>query len=223
MDVTARARALGACHLFSGVAEPELVGLATQAQLHRYRRGQLVFCEGDRSDSLLVVAEGSLKVTSSRADGGELLLAVVRPYKTIGELTVADGGPRSASVSVVHDAAVLHIPREAVLAAAANSPILTRALLGALAALVRRLTESAGDLAFLDIPRRVAKLVLSGAGPGGYVTTPLNQAELAAAVGASRQSLNAALQDFQRRGWLIVRPGKIELTDPGALRRFAGE
>jgi CRP/FNR family transcriptional regulator, cyclic AMP receptor protein len=110
-----------------------------------------------------------------------------------------------------------------VLATAAVSPALTMALLAALAALVRRLTGSAADLAFLDIPRRVAKLALSRAAPGGNATTRLTQAEMAAAVGASRQSLNAALRDFQRRGWITVRPGSIELRDPDALRRFAGE
>jgi CRP/FNR family cyclic AMP-dependent transcriptional regulator len=223
VDVTARGRILAACPLFSGVAEPRLEELAEQAQPRRYRRGQLVFCEGDSGDSLLVVVEGSLKVTSSRADGGEFLLAVMSPNEVIGELTVADGGPRSATVSAVTDAMVLRIPREAVLATAAVSPALTMALLGALAAMVRRLTGSAADLAFLDIPRRVAKLVLSRAAPGGNATTGLTQTELAAAVGASRQSLNAALRDFQRRGWITVRPGKIELTDPGALRRFAGD
>ena len=46
---------------------------------------------------------------------------------------------------------------------------------------------------------------------------------MAAAVGASRQRLNAALQEFQRRGWVTVHPGKIELLDPDALRRFVGE
>jgi CRP/FNR family transcriptional regulator, cyclic AMP receptor protein len=223
VDVTVRARILAACPLFSGVAEPELTGLAEQAQPRRYRRGQLVFCEGDSGDSLLVVVEGSLKVTRSRADGGEFLLAVMTPNEAIGQLTVADGGPRSATVSTITDATVLRIPREAMLAAAATSPALTRELLVALAALVRRLTGSAADLAFLDIPRRVAKLVLSRAAPGADVTNGLTQAEMAAAVGASRQSLNAALQDFQRRGWITVRPGKIELTDPDAVRRFAGD
>jgi CRP/FNR family transcriptional regulator, cyclic AMP receptor protein len=223
VDVTARARILAACPLFSGVAEPRLEELAEQAQPRRYRRGQLVFCEGDSGDSLLVVVEGSLKVTSARADGGEFLLAVMTPNHVIGELTVADGGPRSATVGAVTDATVLRIPREAVLATAAQSPAVTMALLATLAAMVRRLTGSAADLAFLDIPRRVAKLVLSRAGPGGDATTRLTQAELAAAVGASRQSLNAALRDFQRRGWITVRPGKIELTDPDALRRFTGE
>ncbi|MGI8815272.1 MAG: Crp/Fnr family transcriptional regulator [Pseudonocardia sp.] len=223
MDVNARSRLLAACPLFAEVAEPDLMRLAEHAQVRRYRRGQLLFSEGDSGDSLLVVIDGTLKATSSRADGGEFMLAVVDRYDALGQLTVADGGPRSASVAAVTDATVLRIPRDTVLAVAADSPALTRALLSSLAALVRRLTGSAADLAFLDIPRRVAKLVLSRAPPDGAGTARLTQSEMAAAVGASRQRLNAALQDFQRRGWVTVRPGRIELRDPEALRRFVGE
>jgi len=223
VDVTARSRLLAACPLFAEVAEPDLMRLAEHAQVRHYRRGQLLFSEGDSGDSLLVVIEGTLKAASSRADGGEFLLAIVDRYDAVGELTVADGGSRSASVSAITDATVLRIPREAILAVAARSPALTRALLSSLAAVIRRLTGSAADLAFLDIPRRVAKLVLSRVSPNGAVTARLTQSEMAAAVGASRQRLNAALQDFQRRGWVTVLPGKIEVNDPDALRRFVGE
>ena len=144
MDVTARRQLLAACPLFAEIADADLMRLAEHAKVRSYRRGQLLFSEGDSGDSLFVVIDGSLKATSSGADGSEFLLAVVDPYDAVGELTVADGGPRSASVSAVTDVTVLRIPRDAVLAVASNSPALTRALLGSLAAVVRRLTEVGG-------------------------------------------------------------------------------
>ena len=223
MDQAARARLLAMCPFFAGVPESDLLRLAGGAQLRRYRRGQPLFSEGDSGDALLVVIEGSLKAFSARPEGGELLLAVVNQYDTVGELTVADGGARSASVSALTDVTVLRVPREMILAVASNSPALTKALLGSLAAVIRRLTGSAADLAFLDIPRRVAKLVVSRAASDNSTPARLTQTEMAAAVGASRQSLNAALQEFQRRGWVTVRPGEVELLDPPALWRFIGE
>ena len=70
----------------------------------------------------------------------------------MGELTVADGGPRSATIAALSDLTVLRLPREAVLAVADHSPTLTRALLASLASTVRRLTGDAADLVFLDVP-----------------------------------------------------------------------
>ncbi|MGK5168915.1 Crp/Fnr family transcriptional regulator [Geodermatophilus sp. CPCC 205761] len=225
VDEQGRARALSRCRLFAGVPEADLQRLATVATARRYRRGQLLVYEGDPGDSLLVVVEGSLKAVSSSPHGEELLLAVVEPGETVGELTVADGGARSATIAALTDATVLRIPREAVLSAAERSPALTRALLDSLASTVRRLTGHAADLVFLDIPRRVAKLLLSlprADGDAVVVRTRLTQAELADRVGASRQSLNAALQGFQRRGWVTVGSQEIRLHDVDALHRFVG-
>lgn len=220
MDEKRRAALLGRCPLFAALPEPDLARLAAVAGPRRYARHQIVFSEGDTADALLVVGEGSLKASSSSADGENFLLAVVGPGDTLGELTVADGGLRSATVTAVSDVLVLRLPREDVLRVAAGSPALVAALLGSLAAVVRRLTGAAADLVFLDIPRRVAKLLLTLPPTGANALT---QAEMADRVGASRQSLNAALQDFQRRGWISVARREIDVHDRRALRSFVGE
>ena len=224
MDDAARGRVLRTCTLFSGLPEEDLRRLAVASSLRRYRRGQFVVHAGDPGDSLLVVADGSLKAVTISANGEELLLAVVEPGEVVGELTVVDGGERSATVAALTDASVVRIPRESVLAVAEHSPVLVRAMLSSLAAMVRRLTGDAADLVFLDTPRRVAKLLLSSAPPTGphRVHLELTQSELAERVGATRQTVNAALQGFQRRGWITVDSRDVTLHDVPAMRRFVG-
>lgn len=224
MDENVRLAALAACRLFAAVPEAELWRLAAQATVRRYPRGQFLFYEGDPADSMLVVVDGSLKAVSPSPHGDEHLLAVLEPGESVGELTVADGGPRSATIAALTDATVLRLPREAVLGAMERTPPLARAMLESLAATVRRLTGDAADLVFLDVPRRVAKLLLTlpRDDGDGRVRTRLTQTELAERVGASRQSLNAALQNFQRRGWISVAGQEIRVLDEAALRRFVG-
>lgn len=219
-----RAGVLRGCSLFAGLPDDDLLRLAGASALRRYRRGQVVVHAGDPGDSLLVVAGGSLKAVTTSPHGEELLLAVIGPGESVGELTVADGGQRSATVAALTDAAVVRLPRESVLAVAEHSPVLLRALLTSLAATVRRLTGDAADLVFLDSPRRVAKLLLSMGPPTGpqRVHLPLNQSELAERLGTTRQTVNAALQDFQRRGWISVDSRDVTLHDLPALRRFVG-
>jgi CRP/FNR family transcriptional regulator, cyclic AMP receptor protein len=225
VDEQERSRVLAACPLFITVPEPDVRRLAAAATLRRYRRGQLVFCEGDPGDSLLVVVDGSLKAVSTSPDGDEFLLAVIGPHEAVGELTVADGGARSATISALTDSSLLRLPRDSVLAVAASSPALMTALLVSLAGVVRRLTGDAADLVFLDVPRRAAKFLLALSGHKGddVVRTELTQAEMAERVGASRQSLNAALQGFQRRGWITLDGREIRLRDVSALRKFVGD
>ncbi len=224
MDEDARARVLRGCDLLAAVPEPDLQRLAAASSARRYRRGQFVVHEGDPGDALLVVAGGTLKAGTTSPHGEELLLAVVEAGEAVGELTVADGGERSATVAALTDATVVRIPRESVLAVAEHSPALTRALLGSLARTVRRLTGDAADLVFLDTPRRVAKLLLSMVPAAGAprVHLELTQSELAERVGATRQTVNAALQGFQRRGWIAIDQRDVTLHDVAALRRFVG-
>jgi CRP/FNR family cyclic AMP-dependent transcriptional regulator len=225
VDEQQRARVIAASPLLAGVPAADVRALAAAATVRRYRRGQLLFCEGDPGDSLLVVAEGTLKAFHTSPQGDELLLAVVEPPEALGELTVADGGARSLSVSALTPAVVLRVPRDTLLEVAARSPALMRALLASLAGVVRRLTGAAADLVFLDIPRRAAKFLLTLRGPDetDVVRTRLTQTDMADRIGASRQSLNAALQEFQRRGWITVGAHEIRIRDAGALRRFVGE
>jgi CRP-like cAMP-binding protein len=77
--------------------------------------------------------------------------------------------------------------------------LVAHALTSSLAATLRRLTEAASDLAFLDLPRRVAKVLLSQPRSGdGTIRPRLSQEELAHQAGGTRQSVNAALRGFQR-------------------------
>jgi CRP/FNR family cyclic AMP-dependent transcriptional regulator len=211
-------------HQLCQMTETEHKRLAALTTVRQFRRGQIVFAEGDSGDSLLVVISGRLKCYSTSDQGDEFLLAVVGPGEVLGELTLADGGVRSASVSAMIASSVLRLPRDEVIAAAVAEPALMQSLLVALATVIRRLTGDAADLVFLDLPRRVGKLLLTQrrGTQGNKLAAALTQTEMAAQVGASRQSVNSALQEFQRRGWILVEGREISILDAASLTRFVG-
>ena len=92
-----------------------------------------------------------------------------------------------------------------------------------MAASLRRRTDATADLVFLDLPRRLAKLLLERPRePDGTVALGPSQSHLAAHIGGTRQSVNAALKAFERRGWLALDGRHVALLDEAALRRFAG-
>ena len=87
----------------------------------------------------------------------------------------------------------------------------------------RRLTEATADLVFLDLPRRVAKILLSQPrDDDGIVRLRMSQEELAHQAGSTRQSVNAALRGFERRGWIEMHDRAVTVKQPDALGRFAG-
>jgi CRP/FNR family transcriptional regulator, cyclic AMP receptor protein len=216
--------ALRQTNLLRSVAARDLEPIAAASRVRNVRRGQVLFTAGDPSDTVILVISGRVKVVVRSADGAELTLTVVQPGGMIGELSVADGGPRSADAEALDDCQLLLVPNDLIAELSSRVPSVTQALMSSIAALLRRLTEAASDLVFLDLPRRVAKVLLSQPrGDDGEVALKMSQEELAHQVGGSRQSVNAALRGFERRGWIDVHGRAVTLRQPEALARFANQ
>jgi len=209
--------------LLRSVPDADLAALAAASRVRTFRRGQLVCGTGDRGDTLIVVVSGRVKVVVRSADGGELMLAAVGPGGTLGDVSIADGGPRSADIETLEDSQLLLVPRERVQYICERVPSAGQALARSVAATLRRLTDATGDLVFLDLPRRVAKVLLSQPRDGdGVIRTHLTQAQFAHQAAGTRQSVNAAMRGFERRGWITVDGRTVTVAQPEMLTRFAG-
>jgi len=222
------ARELGATRILGGLDPPALLGLAGICVQRSYGRGQYLFYQGDAGDRLVVVCTGLVKVVLTSEQGGEVVLTTLGRHESLGELALLDGSPRSASVVAVEPTTVLMLPREAVLELMAGQPAVLDAVLRSLGHLVRRLTDQAGDLVFLDLPGRLAKALVGLAQDharddrGVVLDTGLSQSDIAAMVGATRPAVNRVLQIFASRGLISVEGRVIVLRDLPGLRRRAG-
>lgn len=206
--------------MFAAVDAADLRRLAAESFPRQLARGQALFREGERSEHLHVVGRGRVKVLVSSPQGDELVLAVLHPGDAFGELSVLDGTARSAGAVAVDEVMLWCVPAEQVRALLQRSPAAALGLAEELAATVRRLTGAAADLVFLDLPHRLAKLLLAD-DAAGTRTAALTQTDIAAQLGVTRQSLNRALQRLQERGWIEVTRTGIVVLDPLALTGFA--
>jgi CRP/FNR family transcriptional regulator, cyclic AMP receptor protein len=105
---------LGQTALLRSVPAEDLRSLAAASRLRSFRRGQVVFTKDDPGDTVIVVISGRVKVVVRSADGGELTLAIGQPGGMLGELGVADNGPRSAGAETLDECQLLLIPHEAI-------------------------------------------------------------------------------------------------------------
>lgn len=190
--------------------------LAASSYPKRLARGQVLFVAGEPCDALYVVRSGRLKVSVTSPHGDELVLAVVGPGESIGEVGIIDGGDRSAGAEAMDDTELVCVPRDSVVTLLRASPEAALAVAQELATTLRRLTDSAADLVFLDLPRRLAKLLVAEAAVEGMA-----QSQVAARLGVGRQSLNRALSRFADRGWVEVQRAGVVVVDAAALRRFS--
>ena len=180
--------ALRAAPLFSSLGDGVVDELAASSRIRSYRQGQLVFEVDEAGNSLALIATGRVKIAVRSADGGELVLTWLGPGETLGELSVIDGGRRSADVEAVEDSTIVQIDRDAVLRAMRADPDFAHNIARAVAAGMRRLTEATADLVFLDLPRRVGKWLIEQGDGSDHIDVAISQEELAHHVGGTRQS-----------------------------------
>lgn len=188
--------------------------LVERSRIRRIHKGQILFSEGDVSDSVLVLISGHMNVLTYSREGSEFIVNSVLPGDTIGEVGVLSGAPRSATIQATEPSTVLSLPGSVIVELLSERPVLAIALLERLSNLVRRTTGVAADLVFLDLKQRVAKHLLRWR---STVRLEPTQSELAANVGASRQRVNACLRDFQRKGWITIERRGIRVIDQAAL------
>ena len=222
-------RLLASSGLFGGLDQQVLASIVAEAHERRFDKGEALFHAGDPADAFLVIAEGSVKVFVSSERGGEMVLATLRPPEALGEVSLLDGGPRSASASALEPVVVLAVARSTLLDLIEREHAVADAVLRASARLLRRLTGKAADLVFLDLEGRVAKLLVDmaeqrGESREGAVALDLGvtQSDLAAMVGGSRQSVNQILHTLSGLGYLEVHGREVVIVDEPALRRRGG-
>jgi CRP/FNR family cyclic AMP-dependent transcriptional regulator len=189
-------------------------------------RGQVLFNEGERGDRLYVITEGKMKLGHASSDGRESLLAVLGPAELLGELSLFDPGPRTATATALTETSLMGLGHAALRPWLTGRPEVAEALLQALAQRLRRTNDQMADLVFSDVPGRVAKTLLDLGDKFGrplpdgvHVTHDMTQEELAQLVGASRETVNKALADFAARGWIRLESRSVVLIDPERLDR----
>jgi CRP/FNR family cyclic AMP-dependent transcriptional regulator len=205
--------------LFATLDDVVLELLAKQAQPRRLPKGQTVVVEGETGDSMGVVVEGRLRVVVRSPQGDEAELDRIGPAGDFGLVALLDRGPRTASIETVEPSVLLMIRRDDLYPLLQSEPRLLEAVLASLCALIRGADGAFADQRFLTLKARVAKalLQLDRDSPGQRFT----QAHLANRVGATRQSVNQALRDFERRGFIEHDGRAIVIARADELRRLA--
>ena len=216
---------LAAIPFFGGLEPDALERLAASMRSRRFRRGEVIFHVGDPGDALFVIVSGEVKISLPSETGDEAILATLRPGDVFGELALLDGAPRSASASALTPTETVILPRDRFRELIATEAGVRDALLASIAGELRRLTTHVEELHFLDITGRLASQLVRLAQDGGTpladgslrLRTNLTQADLAAMVGCTRQSVNKLMGQFTDDGLIRLERDAIVVTDLDGL------
>jgi CRP/FNR family cyclic AMP-dependent transcriptional regulator len=207
--------------LFSGLPPEELERFAELTRERSYPKGSVILFQDDPGDSLFVLRDGRVKVVLIGEDGREVILGVLEPGAHFGELALIDDQPRSAHVIAMEDAQLLVLRREDFKRRVEANPMVAWALLTELSRRLRRADVKIGGLVLLDVPGRIARLLLDLADENGseQIEKPLTHQTIAQMIGASRETVSRAMKEFQDAGLIRVERRRISVGDREALEK----
>jgi CRP/FNR family cyclic AMP-dependent transcriptional regulator len=225
-SVSGHAPTLAQVALFANLDEESLVELAAVVRRRGFRAGEVIFHRDDPGQVLYVIREGKVKITINSPEGHEVVLAVFGPGDYFGELALLDGQPRSASAVALEDVEAYALQRSDFIRAVMSHPRIAVQVMNVLSRRLRQTDAMIEDLLFLDVHGRVAKKLLDLAELHG-VRTPegilidmrLTQSDLAALVGASRESVNKVMGYFVAKRFISAEKRKITILRLADLRR----
>jgi CRP-like cAMP-binding protein len=213
--------------LLARLASEDVRTLAQRGRVRNYASGAVLFHEGEPGDSLHVVVEGRIRVVVVSPTGEEATVAYVGPGDCFGEFSVFDGRPRSATGLAAEKTKTFVVTRDSFVEWLTERPQAALALLETLSLRLRRADENLADLAFLDLPHRLAKQLLTLSAEQGERSTSgeprlrVTQGELASMLAVSRESVNKQLNYFQREGWIALGRGWVRVLNSHALQTFS--
>ena len=218
---TTAATILSGIPLFAGLPAEELATLGGALRRRACRAGEVIFRQDDPGTSLYVIESGVVKIQRTSPDGRQVILAILWAGDFFGELALLDGEPRSADAVAKDDCALLVLDRGDFLRFIERYPLAATRLLAALSRRLRRTDQLVQDAAFLDVSARLARvfLTLTEGTASDAKPAALTQSELAAMVGATRESVNRWLRDFQRRGLVEYQGGAVRVLERDELRK----
>jgi CRP/FNR family transcriptional regulator len=217
---------LGNVPVFSTLVQDDLERIAQFAVPREFEPGEVVFREGDASDTCYVVRDGRARALRTHRDGRSLTLATFGPGDIFGELALFEDEKRSATVEAIERTTAVAVLGPDMRRLMSEHAEISSRLVIALGRRLRETNERLSRQSFQTVQSRVA-VVLSELvdqelveGKSGDVLVTATQADLAQLAGSSRESASRFLAVLERAGVISQGRGRLVVHDADALKQY---
>ncbi len=218
---------LGRVPAFATLEADDLERIAEVAVPRQFEPGQVVFREGDASDTCYVVREGHARAIRTHGDGRTITLATFGPGDIFGELAMFEDERRSATIEAIETTSVVGVLGPDMRRLMKEHPDISARLVVALGRRLREMNERLSRQSFQTVQSRVAVVLselvaqeIADGKDGQDVLVTATQADLAQLAGSSRESASRFLAVLERAGVISQGRGRLVVHNPGALAQY---
>lgn len=216
--------------LFKGLESSELKRIESLAVRRNFKKGEILFMEGDKPEHLWFILEGEVKVFKEYASGKSAILGIFDKGAMVAEIAVIDGRPYPASCQAITEGSAALLKRDDALDVITSNPAVSLKLMVAIGRKLRELTGDLGSMAVQTVIRRLSRLLLKLADKFGVrkgnkleVELFLTRKDLAECIGTSFEVAVRSLGKLQSDGVLEIHGKRVVILNPARLAEIADE
>jgi CRP/FNR family transcriptional regulator, cyclic AMP receptor protein len=192
--------------LFAMLTAAQAEAVADAIVKRRFKRGEKIVEQGKKSNALFIVLTGRARVLTADARGREVILATLQPGDYIGEMSLIDNEPHSATVRAEVQTDVLMLGRVEFARCLPENTSMAYAIMKGLVQRLRHADSKIESLALMDVYGRVARALLEFAQPQAdgtmLIKDKISRQDIAKMVGASREMVSRVMKDLEERGFI---------------------
>ncbi|MDB5878255.1 MAG: hypothetical protein JWQ41_1669 [Variovorax sp.] len=196
--------------LFAALTPTQSASIADAIIKKRFKRAEMVVEQGKKSDALYIILTGRARVMSTDSRGREVILATLQPGDYIGEMSLIDDEPHSATVRTEVQTDVLVLDRDAFSRCLPENASMSYNIMRGLVQRLRHADRKIESLALMDVYGRVARSLIEFAVDDGVgnlkIRDKISRQDLAKMVGASREMVSRVMKDLEERGFVQTQP-----------------
>jgi CRP/FNR family transcriptional regulator len=209
--------------LFSCLDRFQISRLSRAVIVKRYKRGALIFSEGEPASGFYIIAEGKVKIYKLSAQGKEYIMHIGGSGDSVAGVAVFSNQNYPAYAQAMSNSALLFFPKTAFLEALKEEPEIGMRMLGALASRQRRFVDTIEDLSLRDVLGRLSRYLLNLTQEKGKLTFELDiqKSDLALKLATVPETLSRNLKKLKAKRIISLNGKTITILDKEALRRLS--
>jgi CRP/FNR family transcriptional regulator len=214
-------------NVFCNLSDDQLKGLDVEKACNFYKKGQLIFFEGNKPQGLFCISQGKVKVFQTGIDGKEQILRLAKEGNILGYRALISGGSYSASAMAMEDSSVCMVPKRTFFELVqANSELSTR-LMQLLSHDLKEAEHRITELAQKPVRERMAETILmlkefyGLEGDNKTINATISRDDIANITGTATETGIRVLSDFRNEKIVDLKGKKIRILNMNKLLKAA--
>lgn len=220
-QMLSKLRYLSEMDIFQDLTQEEMHWMESITTMTTCEKGRVFYTPDERGEVLFLLKKGRVQLYRISTEGKKLVIATLGPGSIFGEMAIIGQGMHNTFAEALEDCTLCVMGRGDLERVLLNKPKVGLRILEALGQRLREAEARLEDIAFKNIPARLASLLLRLYEEHGSVIEGYTHQDLAEMIGTYRETTTQILNDFKRNGLLNIGRKRLELLDIEGLRQVA--